>query len=146
MKITINNEEYCVSWKHNNNVGILNAKNKPIKSSTQCIITISGGGVVTGTSLLHENDKNYNRQIGKKNSFAQAVNNFNDRAIRTQLWDMYWASYKKNPVLIEVTEEQASFLNTIADIETRDGVRYYTVNRNTFILKLKSDDNSENNS
>lgn len=145
MKLTINNEEYVVTWKHNNNTGLVNNDNKPVKSSTQCIITISGGGVVTGTCVTHPKD-GYNRKIGKKMSFARAVSNFNDRAIRTQLWEAYWNSMRKMPVLIEVTEDQASLLNTIADIETKDGIRYYTVNRNIFILKLKSDDNSQSDS
>lgn len=147
MKVQINGEEYTISWRHNNNIGVLNNKNKPIKSSTECYITITGGGVLHGRSILHDADKNYNRKIGKKNSFAQAVSCINDRDTRTQLWDFYWASYKKPiPVLIEVTEEQASLLNTIADIETKNGVRYYTVNRTTFILKSKSDDNSQGDS
>lgn len=149
MKLVINNEEYCVSWRHNNNVGIVDNRNRPIRSSTECFITISGGGVVTGRAILHENDKNYNKQKGKKASFERAVKCILDREIRTTLWKAYWDSYnpQKPDICFEISEDQLSMLNTIADIEDRaDGQRYYTVNRSTFTVKIRRNDNSKSDS
>jgi len=142
MKVEINNELYTVSWRHNNNIGLVNQSGKPIKSSTECIITISGGGVLTGRSVLHDKDKNYNKKEGKKKSFDRAVSSITSRAIRTALWEKYWSISNPIPIIMAVSEDQLSMLRTLAIVE-HDGVdTFYIVNKIRFKTKLIENDKS----
>lgn len=89
MKVDINNVTYSVYWKHTNN-GIGK------KSYSQCIVTattvVRNGQEIyttyTGLSKTHPKDT-YNRKVGMKVSFSDAVKQIDDKEVRTILWDLF---------------------------------------------------------
>ena len=101
MKIIIDGLEYSINWMHHNNTGLIN-QNRYIKSFTECNIYVEDGGFLYGKSVLHHNDKNYNKSVGRKNSFSRAVECVNNRNIRTSLWKAYWSIFKPNKSIIIV--------------------------------------------
>lgn len=90
--------DYQVRWKHN----VVQKKEKEIKGekvlvikelkkkSTDCAIYDKSGEVIAiGVAKCNGKEDKFNRHIGRKVSFSQAVSKIADRGLRTQLWDEF---------------------------------------------------------
>lgn len=94
MLYKINDTTYSVTWVHHNNVEKVNElKNKKhtklsiinfnlgeLRSYTECLIRTFPDNVQVsnGMALLSSKEKNYNKRVGRKISFINAIKNMDD--------------------------------------------------------------------
>jgi len=91
MKVTINNTEYYVYWKHIQEGRYKGTKCFIIDNKTEKMI-------IEGMGVLHPND-NFNKKIGRKISLTKALNNY-DSMMEEDSWKkegrtMFWNEYHK---------------------------------------------------
>jgi hypothetical protein len=98
MKVEHEGFQYEISWKHNNygnESRPIHIKSKqPVKSSTQCICSIlplseSGKSFLLTDVYKFPLDTQYNKQVGRKESFKAMVSNITDKHLRTILWKAF---------------------------------------------------------
>jgi hypothetical protein len=143
MTLTHNNIQYTVYWKHYNNVALRDKKGRKVSSSSHCTIVVkdladpdpNAVAIIGGTAITHPNDQ-YNRKLGKKVSFKKAVEQINNKEVRTLLWREF---HSKSVAVLKLYEDNypsvADFLKAVANTITgENGVTVYTVNGISFIL------------
>lgn len=77
MKVTINNKDYIIKFHHQNNVQENNLskekRGKTCPSFTHCWIECDGVKIAEATANLHINDKNFNKEYGRKWSLRKVL-------------------------------------------------------------------------